>query len=204
MPYLDEQELAALRSEIHDANIKKDELEIELNKKIEEYDDAKHTARNRNIILGTLVGIAAALAFYFYNNQTANNIDVNSIKQAEATRVLDSISSLQDFSDENENDDENDDTNSLEEDTTVLSNSLDGETIYSVQIGVFTKNKHALLSKTIAGTVSNGELFKYSVGLFKTLREAQDFRRELVKIGFSDAFVASYINGQRQQIHKPN
>ena len=60
-----------------------------------------------------------------------------------------------------------------------------------------------ILSKTIAGTLSNEEYLRYSIGLFSTLKEAQNFRRQLLRLGFDDAFVASYINGERQEIHKP-
>ncbi|PHO01812.1 sporulation protein, partial [Rhodobacteraceae bacterium 4F10] len=42
---------------------------------------------------------------------------------------------------------------------------------------------------------------KYSLGLYTTLDEAKGLQKELIKIGFNDAFVASYINGKRQKIH---
>ena len=55
---------------------------------------------------------------------------------------------------------------------------------------------------TLVGIASkNDELFKYSIGLFEALSEAKKMKTELVKIGFQDAFVASYINGERQKIH---
>ncbi|MDY0779460.1 hypothetical protein [Tenacibaculum sp. IB213877] len=206
MPFLDEQELAALRQEIHDANERNEELENEMNEKIEKLEDAKYAARNRNIVLSVLLGVAGALAYYFYSNKTVNNVNIAEIKKAEAERVIDSIGELQLANNNNNDDDyeEGDEEFSVEEGAAAISNQMDGETIYSVQIGVFTKKKHPLLSETFTGTVSKGNLFKYSVGLFKTLPEAQKFRKELVDIGFDDAFVASYINGVRQQIHQPN
>lgn len=201
MPFLDEQELANLRQEIDEANAKSENLENELQEKEEKILDVKHAARNQNIVLSVLLGVAGCLAYYFYANQTVSNIDVAEVKRMEAERVIDSLSSVYA---ENSNSSEEVASFSVEEGATEISNQMDGETIYSVQIGVFTKRKHPLLSETFLGTASRGNLFKYSVGLFKTLPEAQKFRKELVSIGFEDAFVASYINGVRQQIHNPN
>ena len=98
----------------------------------------------------------------------------------------------------------NNEANSVDDSINTIKNNINGEKIYSVQIGAFSENSYTLLSETLAGISSNGELFKYSIGLFKTLSEAQDFRKELVKIGFEDAFVASYVNGVRKGIENPN
>jgi hypothetical protein len=43
---------------------------------------------------------------------------------------------------------------------------------------------------------------KYSIGLYETLEEANALRRGLVKLGFSDAFVASYKGTTRLKIHR--
>ena len=49
--------------------------------------------------------------------------------------------------------------------------NIKNEVVYSVQIGAFTNKKYPLLSKTIAGTLSNEEYLRYSIGLFSTLKE---------------------------------
>lgn len=204
MPFLDEQELASLQKEIHDANVKRDELETILTNKKEELSNVKTKARGLNLFFATLAGIGLALGAFMYinsSNKTVSNEDITKIKQETTQRVLDSISTLEA---NNDNDEENLDIKTVDESIADIKSSTKGETIYSVQIGVFSKKKLPLLSKTIAGTTSQGNVFKYSVGVFKTLEEAQKFRQELVNIGFRDAFVASYINNVRQQIHKPN
>ncbi len=208
MPFLNDQELENLQQEIKDLNSKNEELENELSERIEEVGDVKSTARNRNILLSFLSGIAIAFAVYFYQNGTTSNI--GQIKKEEATRVLDSISNASEDSYDDENEDSYNDDDSLTEGSVSTTEAISsikkgvkGETVYSVQIGAFTEKRYPLLSESLAGILSNEEYLRYSIGLFKTLKEGQDFRKQLLKMGFEDAFVASYINGKRQQIHKP-
>ena len=127
-------------------------------------------------------------------------IDVTKIKAQEAKRVIDSISnSTSSYEDE----DLNQENTSIDDDISNIEENYNGQTVYSVQIGIFSKNRHPLISEnTLVGIASkNDELFKYSIGLFEVLSEAKKMKTELVKIGFQDAFVASYINGERQKIH---
>lgn len=208
MPFLNDQELEDLQLEIKDLNSKNEELEIELNERVEEIGDIKSTARNRNILLSFLAGIAIAFAVYFYKN--GSSLNINDIKKQEATRVLDSINDasadIDDYSDEDENsesNEENEDSISASEAVSNLKGEIKGKTVYSVQIAALTERNYPVLSKTIAGTLTNGEYLRYSVGLFDTLKEAQKFRKALVRMGFEDAFVASYKNGKRQQIQNP-
>ena len=208
MPFLNDQEYEDLQEQLKNLNSKNEELETELSEKEEELGDVKSTARNRNILLSFLSGVSIAAAVYFFQNQSGSTVNIDEIKQTEATRVLDSISNLTANTDDDldDSDDDNDNTGStgLESGINKIKNNIKNEVVYSVQIGAFTNKKYPLLSKTIAGTLSNEEYLRYSIGLFSTLKEAQDFRRQLLKIGFDDAFVASYVNGKRKEIHKPN
>ena len=52
--------------------------------------------------------------------------------------------------------------------------------------------------------VKTNPYYAYSLGTFETLEEAQKFRKQLVNIGFDDAFVASYQDGQRVKIEAAN
>ena len=56
---------------------------------------------------------------------------------------------------------------------------------------------------THQGAVKTNPFYSYSLGNFETLKEAQNFRKQLVDIGFDDAFVASYKEGKRIQIEDP-
>ena len=210
MPFLNDEELASLNKLVFDT---KDELtnskkelkhtQYLLEEQEEELKSSLKSKKKQNIILSILAGLCLALACYFYNSGSSNvsNININEIKKIEANRLLDSIQNSNALNNTNTTD-----NNIVSSDTSIetLKNNINGEKIYSVQIGAFSDSQYTLLSETLAGISSNGDMFKYSIGLFKTLQEAQDFRKELVKIGFKDAFVASYIDGIRKEIEQPN
>ena len=205
-----EKELLETKNQLIDArheleNIEEDDDEEEESDYDEEtYKKSKKRSLIGNILLSLLAGIALALAFFFYNKK-GSSVDINEIKKLEATRVLDSISNSG-YATIDDNSTSSDDMSGISTDETIsnLKQGIKGEKVYSVQIGAFSENNYQLLSESIAGITSNGDLFKYSIGIFKTLREAQDFRQELVRIGFEDAFVASYVDGVRQSIEDPN
>ncbi|CAL2064236.1 hypothetical protein [Tenacibaculum sp. 190524A05c] len=208
MPFLNDQEYEDLQQEIKNLNSKNEDLTSELSEKEEEIGDVKSTARNRNILLSFLSGVSIAAAVYFFQNQSPSSVNIDEIKRAEATRVLDSIGDItanSDYSDSESDDYDSseDGSTGLESGISKIKNNIKNEVVYSVQIGAFSEKRYPLLSKTIAGTLSNEEYLRYSIGLFSTLKEAQNFRRQLLKIGFGDAFVASYVNGKRKEIHKP-
>ena len=219
MPYIEENDLVGLHKQIDDA--KKDaqkaqkeleDIEYDYEEQKEELNVTKKNAKIQNIILSLLTGIAFALALFFYQNgsSSSSNIDIEAIKKAEALRVMDSISAnggLANLNDTADSDIQNDgDLNgiSTEQSISDIKQSISGEKVYSVQIGAFYENRYPSLSESLAGISSNGEMFKYSIGLFKTLKEAQKFRQELVQVGFDDAFVASYVDGRRKSIENPN
>lgn len=208
MPYLNDEELASLHKTIDDAkdetaeaNRELEEIIDDLEKKEEDLKKFQKSRTIQNVFLSLLVGGALALAYFFYSTGGNSDIDSVKIEKLEAKRILDSIKEADETLALN-----NTGIDSLSVDSSVesIKNNVTGETVYSVQIGAFTKNRYTLLSETLAGISFTGDLFKYSIGLFKTLQEAQDFRKELIKIGFDDAFVASYIDGIRQEIEDPN
>ncbi|WP_299620778.1 hypothetical protein [uncultured Tenacibaculum sp.] len=207
MPFLNDQELEDLQQQINDLNSKNEDLENELSEKIEEVADVKSVSRNRNIILSFLTGISLALAYFAYQGKFGGPASKTSaINKEEMNRIIDSVkTAYSDNYQEEGYDDEYSDDESATGDGKISSikDGLRGKTVYSVQIGAFTEKRYPLLSKTIAGTLSDEDYLRYSIGLFETLKEAQDFRKQIVNYGFNDAFVASYLNGRRKQIHKP-
>lgn len=210
MPFLNDQEFEDLQQEIKSLSSKNEDLENELAEKEEEIGDIKSIARNRNILLSFLAGVTIATTVYFYQQQAPSSVDVDAIKKEEATRVLDSISNAgydtqNEYADDYNSEDNSGDGGSvsLEEGIKKVKEGIKDQLVYSVQIGAFTERKYPLLSETIAGTLSNSDYLRYSIGLFTTKKEAQNFRKQLLKLGFRDAFVASYRNGKRQEIIKP-
>lgn len=83
-------------------------------------------------------------------------------------------------------------------------NLITSDTIYSVQTGMLPIESTGLLSAGLSNGlfVEAHPYMKYSIGLYQTFEEANALRKGLVKIGFSDAFVASYKGTTRIKIHK--
>jgi hypothetical protein len=82
--------------------------------------------------------------------------------------------------------------------------SLENATIYAVQIGAFEDRMISMTSESLINLKQFKEsgFYKYAVGQFDNLAEAQQFRKELLNIGFNDAFIASYENGRRIRIEE--
>lgn len=212
MPFIEEEKFKLMHEDLDNAKLKREEAESELSSTQEELAALKKSSKTLPIFLGLLLGLALGAAYYFYANggsSAINNIDIEAVKKKEAYRVLDSINRAQaraarnaEESDSDVSSNSNSDINTETMADEVVQNT-NGQTIYSVQIGVLSENKYPLLSsEVIPSTVTtNDGYFKYSLGLYTTLDEAKGLQKELIKIGFNDAFVASYISGKRQKIH---
>ncbi len=94
---------------------------------------------------------------------------------------------------------------SLEQDLSERNSSVELEEpseYYAVQIGAFERFKTPLVSKDfllIRGD-ENYYLNSYSIGVFKTLEEAQQLQEALIELGFKEAFTAKYKNAKRIDI----
>jgi len=86
-------------------------------------------------------------------------------------------------------------------------NLIDEDTIYSVQVQSFTKDKISWISEKFTNSLvySDTSYYKLSLGIFETLAEAQEFRKILLKSGLIDknVFVISYKEGRRIRIENP-
>lgn len=212
MPFIEEEKFKLMHEDLDNAKLKREEAESELSSTQEELAALKKSSKTLPIFLGLLLGLALGAAYYFYVNggsSAINNIDIEAVKKNEAYRVLDSINRAQARAARNAEESDSDISSNSNSDINTetmadeVAQNTNGQTIYSVQIGVLSENKYPLLSsEVIPSTVTtNDGYFKYSLGLYTTLSEAKDLQKELIKIGFNDAFVASYINGKRQKIH---
>ncbi|CAL2103155.1 SPOR domain-containing protein [Tenacibaculum sp. 190130A14a] len=215
MPFIEEEKFKLMQEDFDNAKLKREEAENELTKVQEDFHSFKKKSKITPILFGILFGLSAALAYYFYTNGggTVSDSEIAAIKKKESTRVIDSIQRAQARAKRNNkgNDNSTDDvaSNTSEDamDTATFEGDVDnatqGETVYSVQVGVFSEKRYPLLSSAFTPGIAaaNGSYFKYSLGLFSTVEEAKKLRSELRNIGFKDAFVASYVNGTRQKIH---
>ncbi|CAA0150748.1 conserved hypothetical protein [Tenacibaculum maritimum] len=207
MPYIEEEKFSLMQQDFDNAKLGKEAAEKELEQIKQDLIKYKKGSKKTSILLGILIGLLAASTLYFYNRKAtiAPTIDITAIKAAEAERVLDSISSLEivTTSSDAPNEALGSSEESLEENIHTIKNNTNNQLIYSVQVGVFSAKKYPLISsKFLPGTITNKNgYFKYSLGLFSSLGEAKFLKKELTKIGFKDAFVASYKGEKRLKIH---
>ena len=195
MPIIEEQDLLDLKNKIESLQTSNTDLKIELE---EEQDATENVAKQRNIaaILAGLffIGTLAFLILWLGKDKSSNSFNLNEGEFVTNEFKLDSIVNERIAIYANEN----------YEDLTADAGSIKDEVIYAVQIGAFTKNNISLTSEDLAQfqEVKKGAFYKYSLGAFSTLQEARKFRKELVKLGFDDAFIGSYQNGKRIRIEE--
>lgn len=209
MPFIEEDKFKLMQEDLDNAKLKREEAEDELSETQEQFTSLKKKSKILPILLGLLLGASLGATYYFYSNNTNSSfssaIDIDQIKKEESIRILDSIKRANIRNARKTKVKTNSSINKEDLNKTIdkVHKNTNGETIYSVQIGVFSKKDLPLLSsKTIPSTVTSANgYFKYSLGLFSTLNEAKKLKKELIKIGFKDAFAASYIDGKRQKIH---
>jgi hypothetical protein len=75
--------------------------------------------------------------------------------------------------------------------------------VYKVQMGAFV---HFDMNKYLKDTGENFEgetmdgMNKYTVGKFKELEVAEQFRKDVIKLGIKDAWIVPYIDGRRVEM----
>jgi hypothetical protein len=199
MPFIEESDLLELHKDIDKAQIINERLLDQIKYKNKEL---KRRKIQRNIFAGiTALFLIASLAItsftagVFTNKQ---NLEANSLNVPVDSMqvVLDRIDNLKKQNREL----------SLVNEFYLAKNFLEKETIYSVQIKSFVENNLTLSSQSLNNTlfVKTNPFYSYSLGNFETLEEAQKFRKQLVNMGFEDAFVASYKEGKRLKIEPAN
>ena len=200
MPFIEESDLLELHKDIDKAQIINERLldQIKLKNK-----EVKRNKLQRNILAGIttlfLIGTLALLAFSAgkYSNASAAYENPN--------HLLVSIDSLDAIKARIDNLKEKNEELSLVKEFYLAKKFLAKEKIYSVQIKSFVDNNLTLTSEALTNTlfVKTNPFYSYSLGNFETLEEARSFRYQLVKMGFKDAFVASYQDGKRIAIEDP-
>jgi len=200
MPFIEESDLLELHKDVDKAQIINERLLDQIKFKNKEL---KKSKVQRNIFAGItaffLIGglafgsLAAGLSMSNSFEKQNNNLVLRDIDSIEAVR-----SRLENLKKQNEE-------LSLVKEFYLAKNFLEKEKVYSVQVKSFVDNNVTLASEALTNTlfVKTNPFYSYSLGNFETLEEAQSFRKQLVDIGFEDAFVASYKEGKRIQIEDP-
>ncbi len=197
MPFIEESDLLELHKDIDKAQIINERLLDQIKFKNKEL---KRSKIQRNILTGVtslfLIGALAVTSFtagLSRSNTYDNQNLLVSIDSLDAVKTR--IDNLQQKNEEL----------SLVKEFYLAKMFLEKEKIYSVQVKSFVDNNLTLASESLTNTmfVKTNPFYSYSLGNFETLEEARSFRYQLVKMGFEDAFVASYQDGKRLKIEDP-
>lgn len=198
MPFIEESDLLDLHKDIDKAQIINERLLDQIKYKNK---DLKKLKVQRNVLLG-LVGlfVIGTLAITSFTAGLSTKQSYENQKN-----LLVSIDSLDAIKNRIDNLKSQNEELSLVKEFYLAKEFLNKETIYSVQVKSFVDNNVALASEALTNTlfVKTNPFYAYSLGNFETLAEAQSFRKQLVAMGFSDAFVASYQDGKRIKIEEP-
>ncbi|MCK0156635.1 SPOR domain-containing protein [Cellulophaga sp. F20128] len=200
MPFIEESDLLELHKDIDKAQQMNERLLDQVKIKNKELKNKK-TQRN---ILGLITGVFL-LGTIALTSFTLGLSKSKAFDSSTNTNLLVSIDSLDVIKSRINNLKEQNQELSLVSEFYLAKSILNKEKIYSVQIKTFVDNNITLSSESLANTlfVKNNPFYSYSIGNFETIEEARSFRYQLVKMGFDDAFVASYQDGKRIQIEDP-
>jgi hypothetical protein len=195
MPFIEESDLFELHKDIDKSQILNERLLDQIKYKNKEL---KRNKIQRNILAGfTGFFLLSALALYSFSAGMRSKNDPNNL--------LVSIDSLEVIKNRIDNLKEKNEELSNVKEFYLAKEFLAKEKIYSVQVKSFVDNNMTLASESLTNTlfVKANSFYTYSLGNFETIEEARDFRYQLVKMGFPDAFVASYQDGKRLKIEDP-
>lgn len=196
MPFIEETDLLDLHKDIEKSQIINERLLDQIKFKNK---DLRRVRIQRNVLVGIttlfILGIIGLTSF---------SVGVNSSNNQQ-NNLLVSIDSLDAIKARIDNLKEQNQELSLVKEFYLAKQFLEKEKIYSVQVKSFVDNNVTLTSDALTNTlfVKTNPFYAYSLGTFETLEEAQKFRKQLVNLGFEDAFVASYKDGERLQIEDP-
>ncbi len=197
MPFIEENDLLDLHKDVEKSQIINERLLDQIKYKNK---DLKKIKIQRNVFMGiTVLFLAWTLGVTMYNAGAINS-------RSNQNNLLVSIDSLEAIKGRIDNLKIQNEELSLVKEFYLAKEFLEKETIYSVQVKSFVENNVTLASEALTNTlfVKTNPFYAYSLGNFETLEEAQTFRKQLVNIGFSDAFVASYKDGKRIKIEAAN
>ena len=197
MPFIEEKDLLSLHKDIEKAQTNNEKLLDQIKYKNKELRSIK---TQRNVLLGItifLVLVILAITLFKVGFKSTSFIG-DSIAESSAERVEVLEAEVKELTLQNEE-------LSQVEDYYLAKSLLEKEKIYAVQVMAFNDSKTPLISEGLLHSrfLETYSFYGYSLGNFETLDEAQVFRKQLVAMGFKDAFVASYQDGKRIRIEEP-
>jgi hypothetical protein len=200
MPFITDEELQGFKDQIEKAEESKRAVDYTRNKAVKDEKENSRKFKIATIILGIIALLGVAGTMYFMNFNTPENMITQKKHKSEVTtrdtKIAELTETVKNLSMNQE----------LDSNSTGGGNgrSLQDELVYAVQIGAFESIDLSMYSENFVNfrQIKSGGYNKYALGNFETLNEAKKFRRELVRLGFRNAFIASYQNGERLQIEE--
>ncbi|MDH7447845.1 SPOR domain-containing protein [Aquimarina sp. 2201CG14-23] len=201
MPYISDDELLDFQVQIDDAKEEKRVSNYAHTKALKDEKENTQKFKTATIILGIIALLGVAGTVYFMYFDTADNSIATKKYKEESNTLQNKIAELEETIKNLSMDQE---INANADDTSENKASLNNELIYAVQIGAFEQKDLSLYSDKFVNfrEIKAGSFNKYALGNFASLSEAKKFRRELVRLGFRGAFIASYQNGERLKIEE--
>lgn len=209
MPFVEESDLLALHKDVEKAQIINDRLLEQVKMKDKELIRSK---KHRNVFglitVLFMLGSIIIASYAFGVSSVIRKVNPNFSSPSETSRndhVLVSLDSLEVYKSRLQAVQRENEELSVVKEFYLAKELLENDVVYAVQIKSFIDGNVNIASETILNSVviKDNPFLSYSLGAFKTLKEAQSFRYELIKLGFEDAFVASYKNGKRHKIEDP-
>ena len=201
MPFIEEDNLLDLYKKIDKSEANNLRLQDQIFYKNKEL---SKNVKQRNVfgIIGLICIVACAIIISF-SLGVKNTVD--KLKATSEDKVVVPIDSLESLKNSVRVLEEKNEQLNAVRDFYLARNLLDGQKIFAVQISAIEQSHLSLLPLSLSNMqlVKNNGFFSFSLGIFETLQEAQNFRYELVKLGFEDVFVVSYKEGKRIQIEEP-
>ncbi len=198
MPFIEETDLLDLHKDIEKAQLINERLLDQIKYKNR---DLKKFRIQQYVMIGLLailiIGALGIWAFFSGANASSKMYDRNLVASNDSLQIA--RAQINVLREENEK-------LSFVREFYLARKFLEDRTVYSVQVKSLVDRDAVLSSKSLNNTllVKNNEYYAYSIGVFETLEEAQELRRKLVELNFSDSFVASYRNGKRIKIEQPD
>ncbi|NHN27910.1 SPOR domain-containing protein [Flavobacterium jejuense] len=206
MPYIEEKDLVALHQEIEKNNRELKEFTNNLKKERKKGDVFKGQRNIFIIVSGIVLLVLFSIVVVYYtkpllliNNTFLNEKGIGLYDSGKIDTLEKKILEYKKINEELLN------SNSLMKENSK-SSSAQVDIVYTVQIGAFYDQRISLHSEVFGNfkELQEDEFYKYSLGNFDNLNEAQIFRKKLLTIGFEDAFIVSYKEGKRLKIEEVN
>ncbi|WP_234859518.1 SPOR domain-containing protein [Aquimarina aquimarini] len=201
MPFITDEELQNYKNQIEKAEESKRAIDYARNVAVKDERDISRKLKIATIILAILAVLGIAGTVYLMNFNTPQNMISQKKHKSEMVERDNKIAELNETI---QNLSMNQELQSNPDGESGNGRSLQGELIYAVQIGAFENMDLSMYSENFVNfkEIKSGSFNKYALGNFATLDEAKKFRRALVRLGFRNAFIASYQNGKRIKIEE--